>query len=289
MKLSQLKYFIEVCRWGNNITKAGEELHISQPSISNAIKELEKEFGVLLFRRTNGRLQITPEGEQFLAEAHVLIQKVEELSQTMKQSGIEKKKITIGLTPMIGAFVFPELCKRFMERYPDTKFEIMEQGSIETHNLLREEKIDIAININATADTALFQRKLLAHSQYCLCVNRNHPLASAGAATVEDIAGTPLCFLSGNTYHTGVMFHRFYNNNVEPNIVIRSNQLQTLVRIVQNGAAASLFLQEVENSHPEIAALPLSEPLPAEICVFWRKEPAFRRLSEFIRFIQEEY
>ena len=52
MTLSQLRYFVEVCRWGNNITRAGEELHISQPSISNAIKDLEQEFGVLLFKRT---------------------------------------------------------------------------------------------------------------------------------------------------------------------------------------------------------------------------------------------
>ena len=42
MTLSQLRYFVEVCRWGNNITRAGEELHISQPSISNAIKDLEQ-------------------------------------------------------------------------------------------------------------------------------------------------------------------------------------------------------------------------------------------------------
>ena len=70
MTLSQLRYFVEVCRWGNNITRAGEELHISQPSISNAIKDLEQEFGVLLFKRANGRLHITADGERFLLKAH---------------------------------------------------------------------------------------------------------------------------------------------------------------------------------------------------------------------------
>lgn len=289
MKLNQLNYFMEVCRWGNNITRAAEELHISQPSISHAIKELETEFGVPLFRRRNGRLQITPEGELFLAEAHALIQRVEELSQTMKQSGAEKKKITIGMPPMIGAFIFPDVCRRFLERCPDTQFEILEQGVIETHELLRNEKIDIAINFDTSADTALFRHKLLASSQFCLCVNRAHPLASASAVTVEDVAGTELCALSGNTYRAGALFNRFYSKHIEPNIVLRSNQLHTLVRTVQCGSAASLLLQEAEQSHPDIAAIPLSEPLPVEISAFWRRTQTFRRLNEFIRFIQEEY
>ena len=95
MTLSQLRYFVEVCRWGNNITRAGEELHISQPSISNAIKDLEQEFGVLLFKRANGRLHITADGERFLLKAHELLQKADEMALTMWGAG--NRKLVIGV------------------------------------------------------------------------------------------------------------------------------------------------------------------------------------------------
>ena len=65
MKISQLRYFMTVCRY-NNITKAAEELYVSQPAISSSIKDLETEFGVKLFYRQNNKLLLTDEGEYFL-------------------------------------------------------------------------------------------------------------------------------------------------------------------------------------------------------------------------------
>ena len=187
MTLSQLRYFVEVCRWGNNITRAGEELHISQPSISNAIKDLEQEFGVLLFKRANGRLHITADGERFLLKAHELLQKADEMALTMWGAG--NRKLVIGLTPMIGAFIFPGLCQGFLALYPDTEFEVHEHGAIETHELLRRKEIDVALNINAAADTTSFHAKHMMLSQYCLCVHRNHPMAGRPSVTVEELTG----------------------------------------------------------------------------------------------------
>lgn len=290
MKLSQLRYFVEVCRWGNNITRAGEELHISQPSISNAIKDLEREFGVLLFKRTNGRLQITADGERFLLKAHELLQKADEISLTMWGHGEGNKTISIGLTPMIGAFVFPELCRKFLERYPDTEFEIHEHGAIETHELLRKKEIDVALNINSAADTTKFHTKPMFSSQYSLCVHRDHPMAGRAAVSVRDLTGTSLALLSRSTYHTEVLLNRFSNENLQASILVRSNQLQTIIEMVRSGIAASLLLEEVQNVYPDIAAIPFRKPLPGEICMFWNKNtPVSSRVGDFIRFIRELY
>ena len=290
MKLIQLRYFIEVCRWGNNITKAAEEFHISQPTISNSIKELENEFGVLLFRRANGRLHITPEGERFLLEAHELLRKADELAQTMRGVGIEKKKILIGLTPMIGAFLFPDLCSRFLQQHPDYEFEILEQRASETHELLAKKKIDVEININHTADTTQFRDRHLKHSQYCLCVHRDHPLAHASSVVVEDVSKVGLVLLSGNTYHAEMILNLFSNKGIQPLILARSNQLQTLIQMVRNGTGASFFLKEVEDVYPDIVAVPFREPLPADICMFWNRESAaYHGVNDFLKFIKKEF
>ena len=72
MKLTQLEYFCVAARY-HNITKAAKELFVTQPSISNAIKALEEEFGVNLFFRNNNKLTLTPEGEIFYKSAEELL------------------------------------------------------------------------------------------------------------------------------------------------------------------------------------------------------------------------
>lgn len=73
MKLSQLKYFQVVCKH-NNLTRAAEELHISQPGLTHVIQEMEQEFGLTLFLRRNKGLVLTEEGRKFLEEANLLLQ-----------------------------------------------------------------------------------------------------------------------------------------------------------------------------------------------------------------------
>ena len=289
MTISQLRYFVEVCRWGNNITRAGEELHISQPSISNAIKDLELEFGILLFNRSNGRLQITAEGERFLVKAHELLQKADEITLSMCTPGTQKK-IIIGLTPMIGAFVFPDVCRQFLQLYPDTEFEIHEHGAIETHEMLRNKEIDVAININAAANTTNFCSEHMFLSQYCLCVHRNHPMAQMDTVKVEDLTDLRLALLARSTYHSEVLLNRFSAKNLQPNILVRSNQLQTIIAMVRSGIAGSLFLKEIQIVFPDIAAIPFQKPLPGDICVFWNKNAVIsHRVKDFVRFIRETF
>ncbi|MFR3347575.1 MAG: LysR family transcriptional regulator, partial [Christensenellales bacterium] len=79
MKISQLRYFMTVCRY-NNITKAAEELYVSQPAISSSIKDLETEFGVKLFYRQNNKLLLTDEGEYFLDKVTDILGAVDILS-----------------------------------------------------------------------------------------------------------------------------------------------------------------------------------------------------------------
>ena len=95
MKLHQLQYFCAACRNGN-ITRAAAELHVSQPSISMAIRELENEFGILLLQRNNKGFEITREGTYFYERATVLLEQADELNQMMCDMGIRESGLTWG-------------------------------------------------------------------------------------------------------------------------------------------------------------------------------------------------
>lgn len=92
MKLHQLRYFQEVCRQ-HSITKAAEELHISQPAVSAAIRELEEEFGLRLFKRSHKKLILTTEGSYFSLEVEELLQKAKQIADDMTR--LQKKNNSI--------------------------------------------------------------------------------------------------------------------------------------------------------------------------------------------------
>ena len=75
MKIIQLEYFCAVCRY-HSITQAAQKLYVTQPAISNAIRELEKEFSVSLFSRTKNHIVLTKEGEAFYQKASVLLDNI---------------------------------------------------------------------------------------------------------------------------------------------------------------------------------------------------------------------
>ena len=86
MKLTQLRYFQGICRWGS-LSRAARELHISQSVLSGTIKELEEEFGVLLFSRSGRGLVLTKEGEFFLGEAESLLDHADQVEEQFKIRG----------------------------------------------------------------------------------------------------------------------------------------------------------------------------------------------------------
>ena len=96
MKLYQLRYFTAVCRYGY-VTRAAEELHVTQPSVSSAIKELEDEFSVNLFHRINNRLSPTKEGLYFLDQATKILELADSTTSMMEELGSRKKQIKIAI------------------------------------------------------------------------------------------------------------------------------------------------------------------------------------------------
>ena len=141
MKLTQLEYFCVAARY-HNITKAAKELFVTQPSISNAIKALEEEFGVNLFFRNNNKLTLTPEGEIFYKSAEELLAHADSVES--KFHGLRKKvtPIRIGIPPMLGTIYLPELYLSLNESFPNVDLRLFEFGSIKACNLVLEEKLE---------------------------------------------------------------------------------------------------------------------------------------------------
>lgn len=283
MKLYQLRYFTAVCRYGY-VTRAAEELHVTQPSVSNAIKELEDEFSVNLFHRINNRLSPTREGLYFLDQATKILELSEATQSRMEELGSRKRQIKIGIPPMIGTFIFPGMFSAFRGKYPNASLEMVEGGSPDSLLAVENDDIDLAVIITNGIKKPDIHIEPLCSTEFMFCVGREHPLAGRGRVTFEDIKNEDLILFTNGSFQNGFVRSRFAAINAEPRVVLYSNQIITMKNLVRECGVCAFLIRDVVKNDSGLSAIPIDPPIPIEIGVIWRKNK--RHSSDTIQFIK---
>ena len=283
MKLYQLKYFTAVCNYGY-VTKAAEELHVTQPSVSSAIKELEDEFAVNLFHRINNRLSPTKEGLYFLDQATKILELVESPQNAMSEHGNRKKQIKIGIPPMIGTFLFPKMFCAFKEKYPNIQLELIEGGSPEMLLAVENDTLDLAVIITNGIKKPDIHIEHICSTEFLFCVGKGHPLAGRKSVTFEEIKDENIILFKNGYFQNKFVRSRFAEINAEPKVILYSNQIVTMKNLVKEGAVCAFLIEDVVKDDKDLCAIPINPPIPIEIGVIWRKNK--RHNSDTIQFMK---
>lgn len=206
MTLQQLRYVITVAQKGT-ISEAAKELFISQPSLTNAIRELEKEMNITIFNRTNKGVAVSTEGEQFLGYARQVLEQANLLESAYKTSVRDKQRFSVSTQHyafVVNAFV--DLIKELPQNEYD--FSIRETQTYEIIDDVATMKSEIGIiYLNAFNEAALM--KIIKSKGLCfnelfiakphIFVTAEHPLANKESVTMEELADYPyLSFEQGN-------------------------------------------------------------------------------------------
>ena len=144
MTIRHLKIFLSVCKNNFNTTKAAEELHMTQPAISLAIKELEQYYGIALFDRIGKRLKITEAGQRLYDYSIHIISLFDDMEKGMKNwdsFGI----IRIGASITIGSQFLPHYVKAFYNRYPGTEIKVTIGPSEQLEQKILNNELDFAL------------------------------------------------------------------------------------------------------------------------------------------------
>lgn len=283
MKLYQLRYFTAVCRYGY-VTKAAEELHVTQPSVSSAIKELEDEFSVNLFHRINNRLSPTKEGLYFLDQAAKILEMADSTQTAMYELGSRVKQIKIGIPPMIGTFIFPKMFCSFKEKFPDIQLELVEGGSPEMLLAVENDTLDLAVIITNGIKKPDIHIEHICDTEFLFCVDKSHPLAGRKSVTFQEIRDEKIILFKNGYFQNKFVRSRFAEIDAEPNVILCSNQIVTMKNLVKEGAACAFLIDEVAKDDPGLSAIPMEPPIPIEIGVIWRKNK--RHNSDTIQFMK---
>lgn len=286
MKLYQLQYFKEVCVQ-NGITKAAESLHISQPAISNAIKELEEEFDLKLFKRINKKMILTKEGAYFLLEVEELLNKADELTEKMYHLGKQKSVVRLGLPPMIGAMSI-SLIKAFRKTYPDIELELLDGRSLTLRRKLQEDQVDVIIVSGRNTDLDNLEGCVLQQTEYMFCVNAGHPLSGEKSISIVHAALEPLVMVKDSFYVREKVQELFQKGGCTARVAWNTDQLYTSLQLIRRGMGAGFVFREIIEREPGIVGLSLDPPLMIDIEMAWMKNGvSYRSINAFIHFAKE--
>ena len=286
MKLTQLEYFCVAARY-HNITKAAKELFVTQPSISNAIKALEEEFGVNLFFRNNNKLTLTPEGELFYKSAEELLAHADSVESEFHEIRKKVTPIRIGIPPMLGTIYLPELYLSLKENFPEVEFRLFEYGSIKACDLILEEKLDIAI-VNAEQPSIdKCNSRIIDTEDLLFCVSPNHPLAEQKTLLLTMLADEPLILFNTDSVQVMTLTRQFKAVGINPRILLNTSQITTLLNMIKTDQVGTFLYRSIVEAHPDIVGIPVVPSIEQRIGVIWKKGKYQNTMTEkVIKFIE---
>lgn len=182
MTIRHLKIFSKVCEKGS-ITKAAKALYIAQPSVSVAIAELEKHYGIVLFDRINQRIVITEEGKVFLSYVSEILELINRLDTNVLELK-KKKRIKIGATLTIGKCYLPNIIKKYNKLYPDVEFEVQVNRSSEIEQMIESNTLDFALIEGVPSSPNIIKKVFGEDKIVAVC---SHNYSSSNAVELDSI------------------------------------------------------------------------------------------------------
>ncbi len=284
MTIAKLQQFLAVCQY-QSVSRAAEALHISQPSVSGTIRDLESEFQINLFRHEGRRLVLTAEGSFLRERGQQLVRQFEELSWQMEDLGNQKNRFRIGIPPMAGTIFFPQLYKAFEAAYPEITLSITECGSLHAEKLLNEGELDLVMATLPAEPSPEFSCQKLARTELVLAVSPAHRLANAKAIDVTMLAEEPLVLFGTDTAPSNAVLSLFTEKQLRPNVLLYSSQLSMIRQFIADGTAAAFLLNALVKNEPDLVAVPFEEPIYFDTVLLWKKgQYLYNDVEKFLRF-----
>lgn len=274
MRLTQLQYFDEICRNNCNMTKAAGTLHVSQPALSRAIRDLEDELGVLLFRRVKQRIELTTDGIYLKDRVSSILRQVDELPALMRRQ--RDNQLLLGVHPSLSWFVF-DFLNDFSSVYPDIT--VLMSNAYEKRNQLiqsvLEGKMDAALvvyNLNKNyPDESLLKILDLKKTRVVYVVGEKHPLAGRSMVSYRDIAIYPLYG------HVTKAEKRIRELGLQAKMLMNTHDLRMIGKMLGQQYGGALLLYEFACAIPGSVIIELEDNIPVGISLVSRRETALSK------------
>lgn len=290
MELRVLQYFLAVAR-EENISGAAEFLHLSQPTLSRQLKELEEELGKQLFIRGNRKITLTEEGmilRKRAEEITELIQKTEE-EITSSDDDTLAGNITIGAGETDGNRFLIKVMNAIQQEHPLVVFHIVSGDKAMITEAVDRGTIDFGI-VFGDIDVAKYDSVSIDHRDlWGVLMRRDAELAGKEFITAEDLMDKPL-ILSRQAFQYSELKNFFHTEQEKLNIAATYNLLYNGSLMVEEGLGYAICFDKLVNvsGDSNLCFRPLEPRIEARMSILWKKYQVFSKPAQkFLRKLQE--
>jgi LysR family hydrogen peroxide-inducible transcriptional activator len=292
MEMHQLRYVVAVARTGN-FSRAAEQCHVSQPSLSQQIQKLEGELGGRLFDRMKREAKPTPQGDAFLRHAVRVLEEVDAARREAKDAtDLLSGTVAIGVLPTIAPYLLPGVMSGFTENFPGVEVIIQEDTTAHLIKLLLAYEIDFALASQPIQDPRLEVRELFAE-ELLLALPPGHPLTRKRTVCVADLEKERFIVMKEGHCLGDQVLQFCTRRDLRANISFRSTQLETIQSLVRAGLGVSfvpaMATQSKRDDLPEYRSLQNPRPQRKIVAVWPRQRPPARAATEFLKAVSARF
>lgn len=295
MEIRVLRYFLAIAR-EESITNASNFLHITQPTLSRQIKELEEELGHPLFYRKSHSMTLTPEGIIFRKRAEEIIDMVDKTWEEFSSMGaVLSGDIYIGGGETKAIKLIGEVVKELLGEHPNIRYHLYSGNSIDVTEKLDRGLLDFGIVIDPADISKYDYLPMPAKDVWGVIMRKDSSLAAKEYITKEDLLGRPvLCSrqaITGGQSDNAYMkwFGDDYKNM---NVVTTFNLLYNAAVMVERGVGYAISIDKIADTSDSSALCfrPLYPPLESGLNIIWKKYQVFSPAAEaFLEKIQSKW
>lgn len=246
MELHQLRYFVAVAETGN-FTRAAERSHVSQPSLSQQILNLEAEVGHKLFHRLGRKTVLTEAGTAFLDRARRILFEIENAAKELGDHPSLGRRITVGAVQTVMPYLLTPLIAQLRDLHPNLLIDAREDFRASLVRAVVEGDLDLAVVPLPVKDHRISVEPLLTEP-LLLVVGKHHAFASRTEISVHDLTGETFASLGDSSSLAAQVQSFFGDQKFQPRIGFRCAQVATLKQFIAAGLSISLL--------PQLARLP---------------------------------
>lgn len=288
MELHHLRYFEAVARHGH-VTRAAQELHIAQPSLSKQIQVLEAELGVKLFDRVGRRIELSEAGKVLLPYARRVLIDIEHARAALQQiTDLTQGHVSIGASPTVGTHLLPRALAEFNRQYSGIELELHEAGAARLISLLEEGSVQLAVvSLALVAQQPKLQHVELFTEELVLAVAQQHPLAQTGVVAVNDLADEKFILFPAGYELRALTLQLCQLGGFDPRVVIDGAEMDSVLRFAAAGLGIALVPRlALEGTEGLVAVQVSGTRLSRTLGLVWHSErqlsPAARALESFL-------
>lgn len=277
MLLRHIRYFLAVAEH-QNFTRAAEALHVSQPTLSQQMKQLEDTLGAQLLDRTGRIIRLTDAGEAYAQYARRALQDLDAGKRAIHDAqDLTRGDLRLAMTPTFTAYLIGPLVARFNATYPGINLSVTEMNQDQIEALLVQDELDIGIGFMDARSTEIESQAWYVET-LALVVGKGHPYAARQEPlSLREFAKEPRVLLNGD-FATRIHIDRHcQQQGIKPPIAIEANSVSGIIEIVQHSDRLATVLPEaVAQHHPGLCPVQLVDAMPERTVALLRRKDAYR-------------